>query len=138
MKSIAIGLMLLFMAGCATQPLPAGEARVVPATRIKAADLTSSVSGKTEVRFVRDPGFVGGGTYVRLWVDGREMADVDKAERLSVWLEPGLHRFTALPTPNLFNYATPREFEIKLEAGRRYDIRIGYGSDGPIFVPLTY
>jgi len=87
---------------------------------------------------MRDTGFLGGGLSARIYLNKEPIADVDAGETLSIWLEPGIYILGMLQKPNLFGYEVPREIEVEIKSGRRFNVRVGFSEEGPVFLPLTY
>ena len=126
------------LSACATQPVASSAAKRIPSNRIYDASLTTAAAGKTEVRFIRDVGFMGGGVKAVISLRGREIGALGTGEVFSVYLNPGIYTFSMLQRPNLFGYEVPREIEIDVKAGRTVKIRVGFSESGPVFTPITF
>lgn len=126
------------LSACATQPTSPTETKRVPTQRVFNQALATPGAGKTEVRFIRDVGFLGGGVKARLSLDGKPFAELGAGEGLSVYLMPRIYTFSMIQRPNLFGYEVPREIEVEVKPGRTIKIRIGFSDNGPVFTPMTY
>ncbi|MEO6970034.1 MAG: hypothetical protein ABI217_03975 [Chthoniobacterales bacterium] len=126
------------LSACATQPTSPTDAKPVPAQRVFNQALATPAAGKTEVRFVRDVGFLGGGVKARLSLNGQPFAELGAGESFSIYLVPRIYTFSMIQRPNLFGYEVPREIEVEVKPGRTMKIRIGFSDNGPIFSPMTY
>ncbi|HGK7302436.1 TPA: hypothetical protein ACJ509_000262 [Stenotrophomonas maltophilia] len=96
MKSLAIPLLLLTLTGCMpTKQAPPTAVKDAPAERVFPLEQVQGPAGTVTV--TRDVGFVGGGCYLGVMVDGKIAAHLDRAERLTVQLPEGRHVLTATP-----------------------------------------
>lgn len=126
------------LAACATQPTAPSAAKSVPPNRVFDSSLLTRSEGKSEVRFIRDVGFRGGGVKAQLSLDGRPFAELGAGESLSIYVTPKIHTFSMLKRPNLFGYEVPREIEVDVKSGRTTKIRVGFSEEGPVFAPMTF
>lgn len=85
----AVGLSVLVLAGCTTTPVLDGQSKPVPPERL----LTSQypAEGKSTLVIARDKGWLGGGCYLSVLIDGKVIARMDTGESLQVSVEPGRH-----------------------------------------------
>jgi hypothetical protein len=91
-RCTALALLLLALqAGCATSPVPAGQALQVPLDRVTAPELLQPAAGTGLLAVTRDSGFMGSGCNARLHVDARPVADLASSERIEVHLPAGDH-----------------------------------------------
>jgi len=84
--AVAIAL----LAGCSTSPVSPGEARPVPKNRIVAFSANPKEAYGTVV-VTRDTGFLGGGCYVAIHIDGKLAARIDTGEVAKFFLSIGGH-----------------------------------------------
>lgn len=89
MKRIAVLLGGLLLAGCATHAPKPNQIRPVPADRTLAYQEASAGDGMLVV--TRDLGFVGGGCYLAVYIDGKESARLDTGERATFHVPAGHH-----------------------------------------------
>lgn len=88
MKIIIIGIVALIVSGCATSPPSLSDVRQVPRDRLLAyQDKTEKTTASITV--IRDSGFIGGGCFYALSIDGRLAARLDTAEMAKFYVEPG-------------------------------------------------
>jgi hypothetical protein len=78
------------LAGCATTPLPAAQAKPAPKDRILAFQEKTATKNATAV-VTRDEGLLGSGCYYGFWINGVLAARFDVAETSSFFIEPGEH-----------------------------------------------
>src|SRR5437660_10259688 len=88
---------VLLLSGCATTPTPVGEAKLVPQERVYFKSAPSIPSAARAI-FIRDQGFLGGGRYQHLFINGDLSASIDVGERLEWLRNPGDDSFGAHPT----------------------------------------
>lgn len=138
MKQLIMLAAAATLTACATQPTSPTEAKRVPTQRVFNHALATPAAGKSEVRFIRDVGFLGGGVKARLSLDGQPFAELGAGEALSIYLVPRVYTFSMIQRPNLFGYEVPREIEVEVKPGRTTKIRIGFSDNGPVFSPMSY
>jgi len=80
---------VLLLAGCASSPVPSGEASPVPSKRLFAYQ--TSVPGESFLVVTRDKGFVGSGCNGTVSVDGVRAAEVGTGETAKFRVAPGEH-----------------------------------------------
>lgn len=78
------------LAGCSTSPVPFDQARPVPVERLLAFGKKPAGPYGT-ITVARDTGFVGGGCFVAVHVDGRPAARIDTGEVVSLYVPAGEH-----------------------------------------------
>jgi hypothetical protein len=89
MKNILLGISIaLMMAGCATTPIPILEAKQTPSNRLLAYQEKKPETTSTLV-VTRDSGFLGGGCYYALSINGTLAARLDVGESSRFFLTPG-------------------------------------------------
>jgi hypothetical protein len=84
---VAISILLL-LAGCATTPTPIGEAKQAPQGRLLAYQ-EKNVNTTGTLVITRDAGFVGGGCYYGVSINGIFAARLDVGETSRFFLIPG-------------------------------------------------
>ena len=89
MKRICLLLLLMsYINGCATAPISISEAKQTPPDRVLA--FQSPTSDKTAtLTMIRDEGFLGGGCYYAVSIDGMLAARLDPGEIVMFYMEPG-------------------------------------------------
>ena len=88
MKRVLVALFTSALAACATSPTERAEATAIPANRLLA--FQKPIVGRQAVLLVtRDSGFMGGGCYKSLWINGTLAARVDVSETARFFVEPG-------------------------------------------------
>ncbi len=89
MKRMALLLIAMLMAGCATHAPKPSEIRPVPADRLEA--FQSPADGDATLVVTRDLGFMGGGCFLAVFIDGKEAARIDTGERATFHVPAGHH-----------------------------------------------
>ncbi len=111
----------LFVSGCATEPVKASKAALVPADRVYAYG--QEAPGAATVIIVRDSGFTGGGASHTIKVDGVEAATLEAGERATLYLPPGDHVFGVSWGWGRSSNNVVGEILLRLEAGKPRYIR---------------
>lgn len=76
------------LAGCATTPVPLSQAKQVPADRLLA--FQGGITGPSaKLSVTRDAGFLGGGCYLALVINGKLAARFDTGEVANFDIAPG-------------------------------------------------
>ena len=89
MKRIYILLLLIFFAnGCATAPTSISKAKEAPPNRVLAFQTPTSDKSAT-LTMIRDEGFLGGGCYYAVSINGVLAARLNPTEFARFYLEPG-------------------------------------------------
>ncbi|MHB1175994.1 MAG: hypothetical protein ACYCZJ_12810 [Sulfuriferula sp.] len=89
MKTVFLSIsIVLLLAGCATTPTPLAEAKQAPQSRILAYQEKKAETTSTLV-VTRDAGFLGGGCYYGLSINGILAARLDVGETSRFYLSPG-------------------------------------------------
>ena len=85
-----LGGAVLLLSGCmtTTTPLRASEAKAAPTTRLLAYQ-TKSPSASGTLVVTRDTGFMGGGCFYAVWINGILSARLDVGERSEFYVQPG-------------------------------------------------
>jgi hypothetical protein len=89
MKWIAAALASLLLAGCATHAPKPNEIRPVPTDRALAFQDKSG--GDATLIVTRDKGFMGGGCFLAVYIDGKESARLDTGEQAMFFVPAGHH-----------------------------------------------
>jgi len=113
---------VLLLSGCATTPTPVGEAKLVPQERVYFKSAPSIPSAARAI-FIRDQGFLGGGVYQHLFINGERAASIDVGETLELLLNPGEYIFGVQPTDPFGTHAL-YSIDQQLQGGRLYYYRI--------------
>lgn len=90
MRKIITALALVALAGCVTSPVPAEKARPVPADRALLLQSKPAVPYGT-ILVTRDTGFLGGGCFLAVHVDGQLAARIDTGEVVRFFAPVGDH-----------------------------------------------
>jgi len=87
MKLFLGALALIALAGCATSPVPSDQAISAPSERLLSHQADLPGAGKITV--IRDSGFLGGGCYATIFLNGGRVAKLDPKEKATFILPPG-------------------------------------------------
>ncbi|CDH25085.1 lipoprotein [Xenorhabdus bovienii] len=128
MKKIALAAAAFFIVGCATTPVSNEAAKPVPEKQIIKHDLLIKKEGTGKVIIKRDSGFGGSACLSRIYVDGKELADLDPAQKIEVYPKVGRHIFSAHPKGICGGGMSEQEGRVVEDETLTY--RIGYGSNG--------
>lgn len=90
LKIAAATALVSLMAGCSTSPVSFDQAKPVPVERVLAYGKKPTGPYGT-IQVARDTGFVAGGCFVAVHVDGRPVARIDTGEALSLYVPAGDH-----------------------------------------------
>lgn len=138
-KQAFIALTALALVGCATQAPKQSQIKLVPADRALAYQ--SAGDGDSTIIVTRDVGFVGGGCFAGLYLDGALVAKLDTGERASLYVPSGRH---VIGTWNvgkaLCGYREGkdrRETDATLKPGETRKFRILIGNAGVEITPTT-
>lgn len=121
---------------CATAPVPASEAKEVPAVRVLDSRYSKPVSGTGEVVVKRDAGAVGSACNPRVFVDAVPIADIDSSEKIVLHLPEGDHIVSAGFQGGLCGQGLA-ETKVNAKAGARSSYRIGFGNNYDFFIMPT-
>ncbi len=138
-NTFILALTVLVLAGCATAPVSTQESR-----SIDTSHLLASPSGQVAATqqgghliVVRDRGFLGSGTNLRVSIDSAAVADPRPSGRYEVFLKEGEYILAAIPVPNLFSANTAAEAAVTVKRGQTYVFRAGFGYGGVILQRST-
>lgn len=95
-KLIPLALVLA-VTGCATQPVSNTDAKPVPEKRILNKEIIKQADGTGKVILKRDTGYMGSACNIRVYADGKEIADLSAGEIISIYPLVGEHIFSAWP-----------------------------------------
>ena len=90
LKIASATALVSLMAGCSTSPVAFDQAKPVPVERVLAYGKKPAGPYGT-IQVARDTGFVAGGCFVAVHVDGRPVARIDTGEALSLYVPAGDH-----------------------------------------------
>lgn len=85
MRNVVIAFFLsLLIAGCSTTPVQPSQAKQVePILKFQKSDNTLPVV------IVRDKGYTAGACSITVFVDGQQVANLDTAEKTTIYVNPG-------------------------------------------------
>lgn len=120
-------LCILTLAGCATRPVGADDAR--PGVIIQNPWL-SPLPGTGEVLVIRDKGYMGSACAEKIYVDSQEVAELRTSQRVTVYLPPGEH--IAGVQPASICAGGSAALSINVVAGRRQIYRVARQQSGDL------
>jgi len=123
--------------GCATAPVATEDAREVSEDRIYARLLVSDQSGKGMVLVKRDSGLYRSACTYRLYVDGQHAADFWRAEKLSLFLDPG-DRILSVRPVGLCRSSLVVETLVRVGEKANHTYRIGAIGDSLVIQPTAF
>lgn len=114
-KMIAAIACLVVLAGCATRPVSDSDAEpvAVPA-------FVQSSSANTVIVVTRDSGLANGGAAARIFVDGREAANLRPTQQARIYIGAGEHQVAVGQNPS--NVQAAAETVARVERERRFRI----------------
>lgn len=125
MRKALILLAAVGVTGCTTTPVPTDKATDIPFERVSDKSLLQVGSDKGTVIIKRDSGHVGNACYSKLYLDGKEIAQIDVAEKLVFHPDKGEHIIGAYPG---ICGGSLSEASIRVEVGKTITYRVGYDS----------
>lgn len=123
------------MVGCATQPISNSQAKPVPADQVLDASLLQPQKDAGVVVVKRDSGVGGSACSSRVFVNGKAIADLNAAEKVTLYLPRGDYVLSAWP--NGICGGGMSEVHASIAAGVETSFRIGYGSNGDFSIFQT-
>lgn len=90
MRVLIGAVALVMLAGCSTSPVSPSEAKQVPIDRLVSFTSKPNEAYGTVI-VTRDTGFMGGGCYVAIHIDGKLAARIDTGEVAKFYLPTGDH-----------------------------------------------
>ncbi|HDZ2637218.1 TPA: hypothetical protein RSS34_004861 [Klebsiella pneumoniae] len=128
MKKIALALVIVGISGCATKPVTNEQAQNIPAKQILDSSFFSKKEGTGEVIIKRDSGVMGSACMTRVYLDGKEIADLDTAQKAVIYPKVGDHIFSAWPK-GMCGGGMSEQSGTVID-GKTLMYRIGYGTNG--------
>ncbi|MGK1298459.1 hypothetical protein ACRE80_26930 [Klebsiella pneumoniae] len=128
MKKIALALVIVGISGCATNPVTNEQAQNIPAKQILDSSFFSKKEGTGEVIIKRDSGVMGSACMTRVYLDGKEIADLDTAQKAVIYPKVGNHIFSAWPK-GMCGGGMSEQSGTVID-GKTLMYRIGYGTNG--------
>ena len=128
MKRILVFTSILMVAGCATKPVTNEQAQDVPAKQVINNTLIVKKEGTGKVIIKRDSGFMGSACMTRVYVDGKEVADLDTAQKVTVYPKIGDHIFSAWPKGMCGGGMSEQSGKVTDTGVLMF--RVGYGTNG--------
>ncbi|HBU8521295.1 hypothetical protein [Klebsiella aerogenes] len=128
MKKIALALVIVGISGCATKPVTNEQAQNIPFKQILDSSFFSKKEGTGEVIIKRDSGVMGSACMTRVYLDGKEIADLDTAQKAVIYPEVGNHIFSAWPKGMCGGGMSEQSGTVT--DGKTLMYRIGYGTNG--------
>jgi len=128
MKKILLAMVLLGLTGCATKPVTNEQAKDVPASQIIDKTMLSKKENTGAVIIKRDSGFMGSACLTRVYIDGKEIADLDTSEKVTVYPLVGEHIFSAWPKGLCGGGMSEQSGKVNTDKPLMY--RVGYGTNG--------
>ncbi|HGU6809359.1 TPA: hypothetical protein ACNAGR_005546 [Klebsiella pneumoniae] len=128
MKKIALALVIVGISGCATKPVTNEQAQNIPAKQILDSSFLSKKEGTGEVIIKRDSGVMGSACMTRVYLDGKEIADLDTAQKAVIYPKVGNHIFSAWPK-GMCGGGMSEQSGTVID-GKTLMYRIGYGTNG--------
>ena len=128
MKKIALALVIVGISGCATKPVTNEQAQNIPAKQILDSSFFSKKEGTGEVIIKRDSGVMGSACMTRVYLDGKEIADLDTAQKAVIYPKVGNHIFSAWPK-GVCGGGMSEQSGTVID-GKTLMYRIGYGTNG--------
>ncbi|HEN8714610.1 TPA: hypothetical protein U8203_005102 [Pseudomonas putida] len=125
------------LAGCATSPVPLGEAVQAPSERV--TGYQKPVEGGGTVIVVRDRGFVGSGCYATVFLNGKPVARLDTKEKASFYVPAGHWTLGArVDGEALCSLGNERlEDSVIVEPGQTKKYRIYTSSEGEVGIKAS-
>ncbi|HGC8049435.1 TPA: hypothetical protein ACPZN0_004041 [Yersinia enterocolitica] len=137
MKKLIIALAVLVLAGCATEVVPPSKA--ISATSDRVFKYQQVFPDQATLVVVRDSGYIGGGCYATVFINGDRVAKLDPKEKASFNLPAGTWTVGATwEGAALCSAAVERqERDVSLVAGKSKTLRIFTDSNGTMDVKPT-
>ncbi|EOZ3195855.1 hypothetical protein ACQL2C_004317 [Yersinia enterocolitica] len=137
MIRMTIALAVLALTGCATEVVPPSKAINAPSDRVFKYQQVSPDQATLVV--VRDSGYIGGGCYATIFINGERVAKLDPKEKASFNLPAGNWSVGATwEGAALCSAAVERqERDVNLVAGKSKTVRIFTDSNGTMDVRPT-
>lgn len=127
-RILAVIALAALITGCATKPISTELAKSVPEKQILDKSLLTPKENTGKVIIKRDSGFMGSGCLSTVYVDGKEIANLDPAEKIEIYPSVGRHIFSAWPKGLCGGGMSEQEGVVVNDKTIMY--RIGYGTNG--------
>lgn len=135
-------MMCIAIGACATKQVSTAEAVAVASERIYVGPATGDTYS---VRIIRDAGFAGSGCMARIYLDGKDAADLEPGEAVVLTLATGRHIIGASPSPasgkmcSAFDAASRhrRETEVTGVIGETRNYRFSISASGDVSLAPT-
>lgn len=130
------------LSACATKPVASSDANPAPPSRV----YISAATGETyQIRITRDAGFAGAGCPTRIYLDGKDAADLEPSETVVFTVSSGRHLIGASPSPlggkmcSAFDAAARhrREVEVIAASGEVRNYRFSISASGVVALDPT-
>ncbi len=129
MKRLVLGLVLLSLVGCSSQPTPRVARQPLPARRnFEPHLLKSSPRRSCAITVTREQGVKGAG--LNLFLDGDQIARIAAGESVTVHVAPGRHRLGVKPL-----FSPPVRQLLVLEKDETVKLRVIDRDDNFRFIP---
>lgn len=139
MRILIGALAMVALAGCATSPVPFDEARLAPTERI--TGYQSAVEGGGTIIVTRDSGFIGGGCYATIFLNGKPVAKLNPKEKAIFQVPAGEWLLGAGLDGQALCGANPERLETDapIASGQQKKFRVYTSGDGSVGVkPTTF
>lgn len=87
MRIFIAAALLVSLVGCSTSPVSADRAKPAPSERV--TGYQNPVSGGGTIIVTRDTGFIGGGCFAGVYLNGKRVAKLDTGEKATFQVAPG-------------------------------------------------
>ncbi|WP_265553590.1 membrane lipoprotein lipid attachment site-containing protein [Serratia grimesii] len=88
-KIVFVAVAIAIISGCATKAVLPNQAKLAPKERV--FKYQSPLVDSAKLIIVRDSGFLGGGCFFGVYVDGERAAKLNPGERVNFYLPAGEH-----------------------------------------------
>jgi hypothetical protein len=119
----------LLASGCATEGIPASQAKPVPVARTFENPYSKPIEGYGKIIVTRDIGNLGGATYIRIIADDEKIADLETGEKVEFFMSEGKHTLVAcvgLQYSTCTGHFDSYEMNVKTHKDNIY--RVGFGA----------
>ncbi|AGZ34723.1 MAG: hypothetical protein ACOKSU_25970 [Pseudomonas sp.] len=139
MRILIVAASLAMLVGCATSPVPEGEAESAPGNRVTAYQAEVAEGGTIIV--TRDSGFPGGGCFATVYLNGKPVARLNPKEKAHFNVPAGEWMVgAALDGKGLCGLNSERlEAEALIKPGQTKKYRVHTSANGDVSVkPTTF
>ncbi|MBB4867824.1 hypothetical protein HNP46_006743 [Pseudomonas nitritireducens] len=129
-----IGACCFALAGCSTTSVPLEQSIAAPADRVLLHQ--AQIPGSGHLIVIRDSGFIGGGCFATVFIDGERAARLDTREKASFYITPGEHLLGAALEGSGLCAANPgkRERDLSIKSGQVRLYRVFTSQNGDLDV----